>query len=47
MSIGDATIKAVAEYYATARFHVQILTADEGLKAYEPTKPIVQPRRRV
>lgn len=45
-SIGDATIKAVAEYYAAARFQVQILTADEGLKAYEPAAPVLQPRRR-
>lgn len=47
MSIGDATIKAVAEYYASARFHVQILTADEGLKSYEPSSHIAEPRRRV
>lgn len=46
MSIGDATIKAVAEYYAVAGFHVQILTGDAGLKAYEPIQPVSIPRRR-
>lgn len=45
-SIGDATIKHVAEYYAQAGFAVEILTGDDGLKAYEPIKPIVIPRRR-
>lgn len=45
-SIGDATIKAVAEYYAAAGMHVQILTGDTGLKAYEPVAPVVVPRRR-
>lgn len=47
MSIGDATIKAVAEYYAVAGIHVQILTGDEGLKAYQPSHPIKVPRRRL
>jgi hypothetical protein len=46
MSIGDATIKAVADYYAAARCHVQILTGDEGLKAHEPLFPVLEPRRR-
>jgi hypothetical protein len=45
-SIGDATIKDVAEYYARAGYHVEILTGDAGLKAYEPQKPLTQPRRR-
>ena len=45
-SIGDATIKDVAEYYARAGFHVEILTGDAGLKAYEPEKPLTRPRRR-
>lgn len=45
-SIGDATIKHVAEYYARAGYAVEILTGDQGLKAYEPLKPIVAPRRR-
>lgn len=45
-SIGDHTIKDVAEYYAQAGCQVQILTGDEGLKAYEPVKPASIPRRR-
>lgn len=46
ISIGDATIKDVAEYYAAAGYSVEILTGDLGLKAYEPTKPAIIPRRR-
>jgi hypothetical protein len=46
MSIGDATIKDVAEYYARAGYAVEILTGDAGLKAYEPTRPASVPRRR-
>nr|CAA6818782.1 MAG: Unknown protein [uncultured Thiotrichaceae bacterium] len=45
IAIGDATIKALAEYYAK-QFKVEILTGDQGLKAYEPTAPVEQPRRR-
>lgn len=44
-SLGDATIKDVAEYYAQSRFEVEILTGDAGLKAYEPASPVIQPRR--
>ena len=46
-SIGDTTIKDVAEYYAKAGYHVEILTGDAGLKAYEPVRPIAIPRRRL
>lgn len=46
MSIGDATIKDVAAFYAKAGYFVEILTGDAGLKAYEPAKPAVIPRRR-
>lgn len=46
LSIGDATIKDVAEYYYKAGFAVEILTGDQGLKAYEPAKPVNIPRRR-
>lgn len=46
LSIGDATIKDVAEYYAKAGWQVEILTGDSGLKAYEPLLPPVLPRRR-
>lgn len=49
-SIGDATIKDVAEYYSKTRtVTVEILTGDEGLKAYEPITPTFPdqlPRRR-
>ena len=45
-SIGDATIKDVAEYYAKAGYHVEILTGDAGLKAYQPVQPTAIPRRR-
>ena len=46
LSIGDATIKDVAEYYAKAGYFVEILTGDAGLKAYEPVQPVAPPRRR-
>lgn len=45
-SIGDATIKDVAEHYARAGYSVEILTGDAGLKAYQPVTPIHVPRRR-
>jgi len=45
-SIGDHTIKDVAEYYARAGYFVEILTGDAGLKAYEPTRLVKIPRRR-
>ena len=46
MAIGDATIKFIAEHYASSGFPVEILTGDEGLKAYEPIHPVATPRRR-
>ncbi|GAB3480550.1 hypothetical protein [Azotobacter salinestris] len=46
LSIGDATIKDVAEHYAKAGFEVEILTGDAGLKASEPIQPVPIPRRR-
>lgn len=46
ITIGDATIKNVAERYASAGYSVEILTGDQGLKAYEPAKPVLIPRRR-
>src|SRR6218665_1035044 len=42
-SIGDATIKHVAEYYAKAGYAVEIMTGDQGLKAYQPIAPIPHP----
>ena len=46
LSLGDATIKDVAEYYTKMSYQVEILTGDQGLKAYEPIARIEQPRRR-
>jgi len=46
LSLGDATIKDVAEYYAQMNFQVEILTGDQGLKAYEPVAHLETPRRR-
>jgi hypothetical protein len=47
LSIGDATIKSVADYYAkVGSWEVEIITGDEGLKSYEPAKPTRVPRRR-
>ena len=45
-SLGDSTIVEVAEYYSQSGSAVKILTADEGLQAYEPTEPTLVPRRR-
>lgn len=45
-SLGDASIVDVANYYASAEFEVEIFTGDKGLKAYEPSMPVVKPRRR-
>ena len=46
ISIGDATIKTVAEHYVKLGFQVEILTGDAGLKSYEPAAPPVSKRRR-
>jgi hypothetical protein len=46
LSMGDTMIIAVAEYYAQAQVHVEILTGDQGLKAYQPAAPPLVPRRR-
>lgn len=46
LSLGDSTIKDVAEYYAGMGYKVEILTGDHGLKAYEPSAPLEIPRRR-
>lgn len=47
LSIGDTTIRDVADYYARSGAYVQILTGDQGLKAYEPAIPVAKPRRRL
>ncbi|MEB3189202.1 MAG: hypothetical protein VKL42_02530 [Snowella sp.] len=46
LSLGDVTIKAIAEYYAKIGCQVEILTGDQGLKSYQPTSPQLIPRRR-
>jgi hypothetical protein len=46
ITLGDATIKDVADYYAKAGYDVEIVTGDQALKAHEPTKPVAIPRRR-
>lgn len=46
--MGDASIVDVANYYAEVGLEVEILTGDQGLKAYEPSekRSVKQPRRR-
>ncbi len=47
VSMGDATIKILAEYYADLPgCRVEIFTGDSGLKAYEPIPPVDIPKRR-
>ena len=47
LGIGDATIKDVAEFYAsTGTCHVEILTGNQELKAWQPAAPVMVPRRR-
>lgn len=45
-SLGDASIVDVANYYAKIGIEVEILTGDQGLKAYQPIVPKRVPRRR-
>ena len=47
LTIGDATIKDVAEYYREMGYAVRLLSGDTQLAAYEPPPPpLVIPRRR-
>ncbi|MBF0136566.1 MAG: hypothetical protein H7833_13425 [Magnetococcus sp. DMHC-1] len=48
ISLGDATIVDVADYYAQTGCTVEILTGDLGLKSHQPTPPLHKsiPRRR-
>ena len=46
LSIGDATIKDVADYYAKMGCTVTLLTSDQQLGAYQPAPPPMIPRRR-
>lgn len=45
-SLGDATMKMLAEHYARKGYQVEIMTGDEGLKSYEPIPPVSRPTRR-
>jgi hypothetical protein len=46
LSLGDATISKVADFYARTGAEVIIATGDQGLKAYQPAASVRQPRRR-
>jgi hypothetical protein len=45
-SMGDMTIAKVADFYYQSGFDVQIFTADEQLRAYQPPQPRSQPQPR-
>lgn len=42
LSIGDTSIKQVAEYYFDQGLEVEIYTGDSGLKAFEPRREAVK-----
>jgi hypothetical protein len=46
LSIGDATISEVADYYAKMGYSVEIYTGDKGLKKHHLIMAPPQPRRR-
>ena len=46
LSIGDATISEVADYYAKMSYIVEIYTGDQGLKQHHLITAAPQPRRR-
>ena len=46
LSIGDATISEVADYYAKMGCEVEIYTGDKGLKKHHIITASLQPRRR-
>lgn len=46
LSIGDATIAEVADYYAKMGYIVEIFTGDKGLKKHHLITATPQPRRR-
>ena len=47
LSLADATIKDVADYYARAGYQVELLTGDQGLTAYHTQNPAIRSRRSV
>ncbi len=46
LSMGDISIKSIADYYSKMGYQVEILTGDQGLKSYEPKVSPLIPRRR-
>jgi hypothetical protein len=46
VSLGDATIKSVAERYAKLGCDVELFTGDAGLKSFEPVRPSKPKKRR-
>ena len=46
ISIGDATISEIADYYAGMGYEVVVFSGDKHLSAYTPPKPKRIPRRR-
>lgn len=46
LSMGDVLIAHIGALYSAAGFHVELLTADQGLKSMEPPPPVLTPRRR-
>ncbi|GET38241.1 hypothetical protein MiSe_29950 [Microseira wollei NIES-4236] len=45
-SMGDATIKIVGQFYAEKGYQVEFLTADEQLKAQDPSPPARTQKKR-
>ncbi|GAB4423247.1 MAG: hypothetical protein OHK0039_39810 [Bacteroidia bacterium] len=45
LSIGDMTIKQVADYYSRMGYEVEMLTCDKQLKVHQPASPVRRPRR--
>ncbi len=46
-SMGDISIKQVAEHYARTGAKVLIFTGDSGLRSFQPSQPVQIPRRRM
>jgi len=46
LSLGDTTIKDVANNYAQGSYQVEILTGDRQLRSFQPVGPREVPRRR-
>lgn len=46
LSLADATMSDVADYYARTGYSVQLLTADRGLSEYRSFRALLLPRRR-